>query len=475
MIAISPSSVHDITRKTLATHEGLINFGKSLIRCCLYNKELFDLANICVNFDQHTGKYDRSDFLDTADGLLFASSQEFARCWFPANPWPQDWLQWAQAITPHLDLFFTDNPSFPASYKTEVIGRLMRLGQPMTGEFDLVCDGLVDYVTGVRYYQLELSIKGADPVRKRAAYAAVPLSLRIPGETATVKSSNDILAAIFSAPAPTKPFYTGIGAFDHHYASRSQGGDAWLGFSGTGGGKTNFSCQASGFTALHGKKVMYVTTEVKTPTLYMRMFCATTKTPYGVLKGIIGCGGAHPNAAAFAEWTVNGPGQNITIFDYRDVAGADYKEKYARMLDAYHKAKGGYPDLIIWDWIGKALDSGFSDAWQKREAYNGVAAMMNKSADELDNVTIVLAQANKESKNKTNLSESDTADSKSLADGMEGCLAFTSLMDLSEGNGGEQEAHKENQYLIIPKCREELTYRLPVRRAFEYCRFESQG
>lgn len=470
-IQISPTALHEITKKSLITSDDLEVFGAKIIACCLDRKEFFDQTVISVNFDNQWQKYSRQDFLNATDALLFSGIMDFARCWQEGNPWPANRGQWMQAILPHSRLAFKNNPTLPEALLSSVVQRIVTLPTPAVGDYDLVCDGLIDYITGVRHLLMDRQMKYADPAAKRKAFEDLTLSIRRPTNKVVLQDNDILMDQLFAVQQPTKPFFTGVRQFDHYYGERAMGGDAWLAFGHPGGGKTNLACQTAGHTAAKGKLVAYITTEVKKGTILQRCCSAESGIPYSVLKAMNGNRG-HAQAAVFAEW-VNSIGRNITIFDYREVDGSTYKEKFKRMMEAFQRKYDRVPDLMIWDWIGKALDSGFTDAWQKREAYNGVAAMMVDAADEYDNASLTLAQASKECKNRTNLTEQDTADSRSLADGMEGVVGITSLMDTTEKNTSTQECHKEFQFLVVCKCREEEALRIAVKRRFDLARFES--
>jgi hypothetical protein len=132
--------------------------------------------------------------------------------------------------------------------------------------------------------------------------------------------------------------------------------------------------------------------------------------------------------------------------------------------------------MVIFDWIGKAIDEAFEDSWMKRELYNRVANKMASLADEkggINGLTMVLAQANPSVKNKTNLTEFDTSDSKALAQPMEGVIGITSLMAMEETGTGSDEVHRPQQFWVVPKCREEASTRVAVLREFDRMRFES--
>lgn len=475
-LKVNETSLHDITRDQLRNQAGLLEFGKLILKACLHSKQAHTLISSCVGFDARTQKFTTDDFLDPVQSLLFAGLQEFKKTWIEGHPWPINSYQWSSSLIPHYIKFFRDHPEYPTQYIQKVTEFVLSMPTPpQPGEWDRLGDGLVNYVLGVRYAKVEEHLKLLDPARRREETESLHKSINIPGAQAELLTPDVLLESIFAASAPTRPIWTGVSTFDYHYGRSAQGGDAMLFFGLPGGGKTNAACQASGNTALHGGLVMYVTTEVKIPTLMMRACSAVTGISYSSLRGMTGSGMNHPAAAEFSAWVRTGPGKNIQFYDYREVQGIDYKEKMSRMLDSFYKLHGRAPDLIVWDWIGKALDSGYDTPWQKREAYNGVADVMATRADELDCVTFTLAQASKETKNKVNISMSDTQDSKSLADPMELACGISSLMDTSEGDAGDRDVHKENQYWVICKCREENALRLAVTRDFAYARFRAMG
>jgi len=475
-LKVHETSLHDITRDQLRNQAGLLEFGKLILRACLHSKQAYSVISSCVSYDSRTQTSTADDFLDPVQSLLYAGIQEFRKTWMDGHPWPSSPYQWAAALTPHYAKFFRDHPEYPTQYIYKVTEFVLTLtAPPQPGEWDRLGDGLVNYVLGVRYSKVEEHLKLLDPARRREETDSLNKSINIPGAQAVLLTADALLDSIFAAAAPTRPIWTGVSSFDYHYGRTAQGGDAMLAFGLPGGGKTNLGCQTVGNTALHDGLSLYVTTEVKIPTLMMRACSAVTSISYSALRGMTGSGMNHPAAAEFSAWVRTGPGKNIQFYDYREVQGIDYKEKMERMLDSFYKLHGRAPDLIVWDWIGKALDSGYETPWQKREAYNGVADTMAVKADELDCVTLTLAQGSKETKNKVNLAMSDTQDSKSLADPMELAVGITSLMDTSEGDAGDRDVHKENQYLVVCKCREENALRLAVTRDFAYARFKAIG
>ena len=264
----------------------------------------------------------------------------------------------------------------------------------------------------------------------------------------------------------SQPFRTGIKAFDQTYGSQARGGDAWLFFGQTGGGKTVLACQTAGHAANDGKLVAFFTTKDPKSDIFMRVYSAVSSVPYADLKGLSGSGGHHPLAPALSEW-MNTHGKNLTIFDWQGTTGFDFEEKYKRILDTFQATHGKVPDLTVLDQLSGVLRPSFDDHIQKRDACNEVAAIMANTAAKLDNVAILVAQANKKCSTKAELTQNDTADSRSLCDSMSGVLGITSLAELDTA---QPEVFSRDQYLVVCKCREEAS-RILVTRQFDKARF----
>jgi hypothetical protein len=152
--------------------------------------------------------------------------QEFHQSWMPGNPWPANRQQWVQATLPHLRMFFQKNPSYPQMFLQETVTHILTLPFSGPGDLDLIYDGLVDYVTGHRYFLLESQLSKLDPAAKKDLFESTPRSIRVPGSgqrwqglkdlgecEATTYLIDDVLvggtvAMIFGAPGDGKTFVT---------------------------------------------------------------------------------------------------------------------------------------------------------------------------------------------------------------------------------------------------------------------------
>jgi hypothetical protein len=470
---ITETSKHEVTRRMLRTNDGLNQFADIIIRCTAHHRVSFLKVASSVNFDATKMAYTHADFLNPVHGLTFTCMQAFQHAWHEGNPWPSRPSEWVSAIAPYLKMILDQRPELPSSLRMDVFNYLLCMKAPAMGDYDRFCDGFVDYLRAIRYQRAFVMTERVDPMFRQTVLEEVPRTILIPGAEAPLSDPDRMLADLFSKPKTKSPFKTGVRSFDRHYADSALPGDAWLWFALPGGGKTNAACQTAGYTAAIGDHVAYVSTEISEPIIQMRACAAVTGMDYGSLRGLTGSNRMHPLANDFSIWVKEGPGSRIGCFEFRKVPGKDYREKLMRMLDSYDKRYGRMPDILIWDWIGGALDEMYSDAWQKREAYFGVSRKMAEMADELEIKAITLAQMSKEMKNKTSIAMSDTQDAKNLADPVEGAVGFTSLIDSNEVTSGDQELHREDQFWVVCKCREEEALRLSVKRDFRHARFIS--
>lgn len=471
---VAPRSAHESTRALLKGENNLAQFSKLILGCCMSSRELFDQASPIINYDAVENNFFRNDFLDPVDGLIYAGMKMFKDTAYQGCPWPCNRAQWVQALSPHFREFFARNPNVPEQFGRDANLRILVMPEPMIGDYDRFCDGLVDYISGVRYHLAELRTRNADPLTKRETFEKVPLSIKVPHSEAEILEGDSLMAAIFSGGFRTHSFSTGVNQFDRIYGDQARPGDAWLTFANTGGGKTVIACQTGAFTAASGKRVVIISTEVRSETCMLRSFCSHQGVNIKQMNALRGSNltpEQDQNIANFKVWNET-VGRNLRIYDYQRVSGSDFTEKLNRILDHATKFWGQQPDMVLLDWLGKTLDGSFNTSWEKANLYLRAATRMADLADELEIVTMTFAQAHPDTKNRVKITEYDTADSRHLCDPMEGALVPTSLLaPPGEEEMQTRELHRQEQMWIIPKCREAETNQFRVLRRFEIQRF----
>ena len=476
MITIASSAQNEITLEYLKSDDRLEEFGLILLRSCLHNRDILELALSIVNYNVFTSAYDKNDFLSgeagTNCGLIFAGIIDFRACHHVANPHPRSLDEWVRELVPHLKRKFSQNPDWPLQYLHEAISFLLtQCSPPSIGELDLVCDGLVSYVYGVRLREADARTKSADPMARMKEIGDISQSIRLPGQEPVLVTSADHMATFLKEKTLTHSFKTGVRQFDQLYGDKAVPGEAWLGFGLPGGGKTVLSCQITGATAAIGRKVMLITTEVAPATCLLRACASQQGISYDALKAVRGTGsyGETDQGLQLQAW-LDQTGRNISVIDYARVGGDSFEEKMDAMMNVFLKEHGVPPEMMLFDWIGKAANIAFADSWQKREHYSRVGAHVAQLADDLNIVTWALAQADPSIRNKTEIGETDTCDAKNLSQPFECAMALTSLMSPTEGEE-MQETYKKNQWWVIPKHREAPPNKIPVLRRFESQRF----
>lgn len=476
---IAASAKHEYTRRSLISDSDFQRFGHLIVRACLYNREFFELAAVVIDYDAVKGGYTKNDFLDgefgSNDGLIFSGMLEFRSHYYEGNPYPSNPGEWAAAIAPHIQRKFDANPEWPKEFFKNCMLALVALyPPPQIGEYDLACDGLVDYVRGVRLRRVTMTLRSLDPSAQAQRIDEVKMTIRIPGEQVSLVTVDDHISTLLNYKTSTHTFRTGLRSYDLMYGDYAAPGDAWLAAGLPGAGKTVLACQIAGATAAIGRKVLHITTEVAAPTCILRACAATQSISYAALQAVRGSGKieATDYGLQLRQWA-NTVGRNIFCVDYASVPGPDYETRVRKILDKFVKMYGHPPELFLFDWIGKAANIEFADAWSKREHYNRIADFNARLADELEIVSWTFAQADKDIRNRVDIADTATADSKALSQPMEGALFLTSLIEPHQAGGDEaQDAYQKKQWWVIPKCREREPKKLPVIRRFEMQRFD---
>jgi len=476
---VSPTAKHEFTRRSLITDDHLEVFGHTLVRACMHSRDFFDLALMTVNYDANTTQYSKNDFLSGAfgnsDGLLFAGMIDFKGHYYAGNPWPSSPMEWMLAIAPHLRRKFANNPSWPKDYlESALIDVITKYQAPAVGEYDLVCDGMVDYVRGIRLRHATMSLKNLDPTAKQKLIDDVKTTIRVPGQEAVLCTIEDHITSLLNFKTQTHTFRTGVTSFDTQYGDYAAPGDAWLAAGLPGAGKTVVACQVAGATAAIGRKVLLVTTEVAAQTCILRACAANQGISFSALKAVRGSGSleATDHGLQLRQW-VSTVGRNIFAVDYASMPGDTFEDRMAAILLKFEKIHGQMPELVLFDWIGKAANVAFADSWQKREHYSRIGMYMSDLADQLNIVTWTFAQADPAIRNKVDIAETAHADCKALSQTFESAMFMTSLMELNQGGNDIEDAYQQRQWWVIPKCRDRETKKLPVIRRFEMQRFDA--
>ena len=477
MIQIAPKAKHALTRQNLISDDQLEKFGRLIVRSCMWSKEFFDAASSVINFDASTNLYSRNDFLGgetgSIDGLVMAGMLEFRKHYYDGNPYPAAPHEWSRSISQHLIEKFNRNPEWPKEFLQRTLRDLLQGGypQPAFGEWDLACDGLVDYIYGVRQRAAEQQARNLDPISRKQLLEEVAGSIRVPGHEVVLVTTEDHIQRLLTLAQQTHSFRTGVRLFDQLYGDYAVPGEAWLGFGLPGGGKTILACQALGATAAIGRRALMVSTEVDAGTCILRACSAQQQLSYDALKAVRGIGdlSRSDHGVQLRDW-IDTVGRNLTVLDYAKMPGDTFESRMNAILTVFQRQHGRPPEFVVFDWIGKAANVAFKDAWEKREHYNRIAGFMAQLADDLGIVTLTLAQAKPEIKNKTDIAETDTADSQSLSVPMECALALTKLVEPTTGEEA-QDVYKTKQWWVIPKHRERPTTKIPVLRRFETQRF----
>lgn len=476
---LSPTAQAQLTLKFLRNDEGIEYFGRLIVRGCIHDWEFFDKAAHTVDYNANTGVWSENDFLPgekgSIDGLVFTVMLDFRAHHIEGNPVPKGPVQWVQAIRPHLEDRFAMNPDWPVVYKERALRAVLLEYEPMRiGDYDRLYDGVVDYVRGMRQRSAAAKTANADPVTRQAVFDEAFRSVRVPNSAPLLLDATAHIMAFLQEKTLTHSFRTGVTRFDQMYGDHAAPGEAWLGASLPGGGKTVTACQIAGNTAAMGRKVLYIPTEEPPGRGLLRACAAQQRLSYAALQAIRGTGrlDATDSGEQLGTW-LQSVGRNITVIDYAYVGGDTFEARMDSVMQAYERQHGTHPEMLIFDWVGKAVDLVCKDAWEKRELYSRVVNRVSDIGRKLGVVSWTFAQADKGIKNRTNIMASETADAKNLEDPMDGVMFMTALWNPDvEMEGNElKDPYKPHQYWVVPKCRSRQTSVIPVTRKFEQQRF----
>ena len=191
-LSLAPAAKHQVTKDLLGGREKLQGFGSLVVRCAAFNDEFTCLASPILNIDAMSGEANLDDFFDPIDGLAFSAMQEFVNTSTPGTPRPANGGEWVIAVKRSLNHFFAIHPEYPTFFRDQTEARLRSLAPPYLGDLDRVCDGLVDYIRGVRLEKARIRTQGLDPSAQMAELEKIKASIRLPGSPERWKSVADL-------------------------------------------------------------------------------------------------------------------------------------------------------------------------------------------------------------------------------------------------------------------------------------------
>lgn len=246
----------------------------------------------------------------------------------------------------------------------------------------------------------------------------------------------------------------------------------------TGGGKTIFACQLATDLALAQRGVVLITTEQHPRELYPRFISNLTyKLGVPVRYDIIKDGftdkakklltsaqleAVQKAAKALPSLEIGDWTKGKTIADIP----AFLEQEAAKLA-----AKGFTLDCIILDWIGGALTESVADPQKKRLLMLSAADFMKKLALERNIATVSLAQTSAKGIDVHKVTEQHLGECKSMH--IQATAAFgISAVRVNTDSKDESDSYETRQHCFCFKTRKGKGTYFPIKRNFDYQRFE---
>ena len=255
----------------------------------------------------------------------------------------------------------------------------------------------------------------------------------------------------------------------------------------SGAGKTVIACQLAVDLALQGRGVLLITTEQAPQELIPRMISCASKYP-GVaredailfakikdhyspktLKDVLPA-----NQYKFAKDFCNTIATNIVFAHWKTSRTViDIQTDLVRANKKMEKS-GRTIDVVILDWIGKALAEDTIDQGKLRLLYQNAATAMKDLAISHNIATISLAQATADSVGKMQIDNSCIAECHSLHNEATVAIGISAMKakDSAEAEHSS-ETYAEHQCFYCFKSRKSTAQRFLMRRNFKFQRFDS--
>lgn len=255
----------------------------------------------------------------------------------------------------------------------------------------------------------------------------------------------------------------------------------------SGAGKTVIACQLATDLTLSGYTVLLITTEQSPQELMPRMLsCASyypgttreQRIPFAKVKDCLNKN-ALQDVLTRSQWefAVNffktiGPRMQFSHWTTSKSVAAiqDRLDIINRNLEESNKKK---IDVVILDWIGKALAEDTTDQGKLRLLYQSAATAMKDLAVNNNIATISLAQAKADAVGKAHIDNSCIAECHSLHNEATVAIGISAMKakDTTD-SGGSSDSYAENQCFYCFKARKSSAQQFMMRRNFAFQRFD---
>lgn len=162
----------------------------------------------------------------------------------------------------------------------------------------------------------------------------------------------------------------------------------------------------------------------------------------------------------------------LKFVDWSEGAAPVVQDAFDPAMEAVAESLGAAPDVVIFDWIGGAMERGKDKDHLRHYYYDAVNYMVNYAKMNPRVAMIVLAQIDKAKAEKANLIKMiHLAECKSMSDNVTGFVGISSMGEPDRDEGIMLEKPRSIQYLNVDKARSGPKGPVKVMRKFERQRF----
>lgn len=243
----------------------------------------------------------------------------------------------------------------------------------------------------------------------------------------------------------------------------------------TGAGKTVFACQLATTFALNGYPGILITTEQTHDQLEPRYVACNCSIPIEQIKDGIDFNKLSRGQVQAVKEMQAKIGKKMVILDWINdrskTVGEDLSEEVRKFRDE-HKVN---PRWLIFDWIGGAMGTlSTKDMAVFRLIMGQTADKLADIAHQENMAVIALAQGNIQlCKNNMRIDSPCLAENKSLGRNATTILGISQLQEQVDAMSNGEPPYLRKQFIYVSKARKGVGGLIPVRRAFEYQRYEN--
>jgi replicative DNA helicase len=243
----------------------------------------------------------------------------------------------------------------------------------------------------------------------------------------------------------------------------------------TGAGKTVFACQLATAFALNGEPGILITTEQTHDQLEPRYVACNCSIPIEQIKDGINFDKMSKAQVQLIKEMQAKIGKKMVILDWINDRSKTVCEDLSEEIRRFRSDYKVNPRWLIFDWIGGAMGA------VSNKDMSVFRLIMQKTADKLADIAhqesmavIALAQGNiKECRNNMRVDSTCLAENKSLGRNATTILGISQLQEQVDAMSSGEPPYVRKQFIFVSKARKGVGGLIPVRRAFEYQRYEN--